>query len=611
MSQAEWQRWLHHQLFEQAPCCIAVIDRHYNIVENNHAFRNVFGEGKGRKCHETYKGSPTRCRDCAAAQTFADGKARVNDEVGTDHNGRKAHYLVYILPVIASNGDVPYIVELSIDVTETKRLQKEYQTLFERVPCFVMVLNKDFRVVRANESVREVFGECVGEYCYKVFKHRWEKCDDCPAERTFCDGQSHSSSQVGTDKHGEDTHYLVNTSPLLTGNGHVTHVIEMAQDLTQTHRLQDELAKEHFLRKILIDNSIDGVIATKADGNVLIFNPAAENLLKYRADALLRKRPPDSMFPPEFLSINGARTGKCILPDTAVTASDGERIPVRFSGVALERAGEFIGSAAFLQDLRAVKHLEREKIEVERFAAVGQTVAGLAHGIKNILTGLEGAMYVFNSGLKKGEQSRVDQGWEMLNRNVEKISALTRNLLTFSKGRTPHVEMTDPKRLVREIVELFRDVALQNNIELTEQTDDAVGQAPLDPGGIHECLTNLVSNAVDACKMSDKAACRIVVRCKDEGGSLVFEVEDTGCGMDYETKQRVFTTFFTTKGAGGTGLGLLITRRITQEHGGKIVMESTPGKGSLFKLIFPRNLLPQPGQPPDDARVSSLQLLTK
>ncbi|MBW1810503.1 MAG: sensor histidine kinase [Deltaproteobacteria bacterium] len=76
--------------------------------------------------------------------------------------------------------------------------------------------------------------------------------------------------------------------------------------------------------------------------------------------------------------------------------------------------------------------------------------------------------------------------------------------------------------------------------------------------------------------------------------TLVFEVADTGCGMDYQIKGKVFTTFFTTKGLGGTGLGLMVTRKIVQEHGGRITADSTPGKGSVFRIEFPHSRLPQP-----------------
>jgi signal transduction histidine kinase len=284
----------------------------------------------------------------------------------------------------------------------------------------------------------------------------------------------------------------------------------------------------------------------------------------------------------------------CVLPETTIFSGDGEEIPIRFSGVALRQERELIGSAMFLQDLRKIKQLEQEKIEAERQAAVGQTVAGLAHGIKNILTGLEGGMYVVSSGLKKGQKDRVGIGWEMLERNIGRISTLAKSLLSFSKGHTPNVLIVNPNDLVREVVALYHDAARKAGIKLIGEAETSVAPAPFDPEEMHSCLANLVSNALDACEMSEKSGCNVTVRCMEEDGSVVFEVVDEGTGMDYEIKQKVFTNFFTTKGSGGTGLGLLLTRKIVHEHGGRISVDSTPGEGSLFRLVFPRERLPQP-----------------
>ena len=103
-----------------------------------------------------------------------------------------------------------------------------------------------------------------------------------------------------------------------------------------------------------------------------------------------------------------------------------------------------------------------------------------------------------------------------------------------------------------------------------------------------------MSNAIDACQVSDKPGCRVTLRTVAEGETLGFEVVDTGCGMDYEVKKKIFTTFFTTKGEGGTGLGLLLTRKIVQEHGGTILVDSHPGRGTRFAIRLPRARLPQP-----------------
>jgi PAS domain S-box-containing protein len=470
------QKWLQSRLFDEVPCSIAVIDRGYRIVENNRGFVEIFGDGKGRPCFEVYKRRSAPCESCMAAQTFADGRARVNEEVSLDKNGRPAHHLLHIAPVLDEHGGVAHIIEMSTDVTELKRLQREYHVLFERVPCYVAVLNRDLRIVRANEHLRATFGETSGQRCFEVLKRRACKCDDCPAESTFRDGGRHSAPQVGIARDGRETHYVVTTSPLTRSGGEVSYVIEMALDLTE------------------------------------------------------------------------------------------------------------------------LKQLEREKVEAERLAAVGQTVAGLAHGIKNILTALEGGMYVVGSGLKTGRQDRIDQGWGMLERSIGRISTLVKNLLSFSKGRTPQVSMVDPGDLALEVVNLHAESAAQQGILLAGKIEEGIEPAPMDPEAIHSCLVNLVSNALDACQVSQKPACRVTLACREEAGAVVFEISDEGCGMDYDVKQKAFTNFFTTKGAGGTGLGLLLTHKIVQEHGGRIALESTPGEGSTFRLIFPRARLPRTSQ---------------
>jgi signal transduction histidine kinase len=233
-------------------------------------------------------------------------------------------------------------------------------------------------------------------------------------------------------------------------------------------------------------------------------------------------------------------------------------------------------------------------------------VAGLAHGVKNILTGLEGGLYLMQTGLQKGKNDRVEDGFSMLNRNIERISHFVRTLLDFSRGREPEVERIDPTVIAHEVVALFSEAAASEQVKLKVVRKDTVEPAPFDPEGIHTCLANLVTNAVDACCLSDRPKNEVVIRIYEEPDDypfrtppdypptcIVIEVADNGIGMDYEVKQKVFTNFFTTKGEGeGTGLGLLETRKIVQEHGGTISMETKRGKGTTFKMTFPRRRLP-------------------
>ncbi|MEW6337052.1 MAG: PAS domain-containing sensor histidine kinase [Acidobacteriota bacterium] len=588
--------WCHadrQSLFDEIPCSVVVIDREFIIVDHNPAFADMFGAGVGRYCYSHTRGRQSPCQNCPAESTFQDGQRRVLEQNGRDCNGRQAHLLVQVTPIHDSGGGVEHIAVMSTDLTSTKRLQREYQTLFEQVPCFVAVLNREFRVVKANRMFRLVFGEPTGEHCYTLLKRRQQKCPDCPAERTFADGGTHTSRHIGVSRTGADTHYMVSTAPLLAGEESPNHVIEMALDLSDVHMLQQELDQASRLRETLVEASLDAIVVLDSRGRVRLFNQAAERLTQLSRDDVIGEKLPRGLLPTQVRPLLAGEVDHCLLHATTLTTAGGDTLPVRLAGVVLRDLEKPVGAALVIQDLRDITRLEREKLEAERLAAVGQTVAGLAHGIKNILTGLEGGMYVTSTGLQRGDSGRTKQGWEMLERNIGRISMLVKNLLAFSRGEGPKLALIDPGEVVRDVYELYRESAGQHGVHLQLGVQRSTERVVMDREGLHTCLANLVSNALDACLVSGVTPCDISLRLDERDNTVIFEVADSGCGMDYDVKQKVFTSFFSTKGAGGTGLGLLLTRKIVQQHGGTITFESTPGQGTVFRLSFPRDRLPR------------------
>jgi signal transduction histidine kinase len=247
-------------------------------------------------------------------------------------------------------------------------------------------------------------------------------------------------------------------------------------------------------------------------------------------------------------------------------------------------------------DITHIKELERKKLEAERLGAVGETVAGIAHGIKNVLMGLEGGVYVVNSGLRRGDGERFAKGWTMLQENITRISSFVKEFLDFARGRKTTVALIDPNLPARQVYELFRHSASQAKIRLRLQLQENIDPAPLDADGIHTCLANLVSNAIDACLMSEgKRKFEVTLSTREENGQLIYEVADNGRGIDYEISRKIFTSFFSTKGSNkGTGLGLLTTKKIVYQHGGKVSFESQEQQGSVFRIELPRQRLPNP-----------------
>jgi signal transduction histidine kinase len=205
--------------------------------------------------------------------------------------------------------------------------------------------------------------------------------------------------------------------------------------------------------------------------------------------------------------------------------------------------------------------------------------------------GLEGGMYIVDIGLQNGDATRIVEGWEILQKNFYKTTNLVKGFLSFAKGRLPKLEMTNPNLIVNEIIELYRDTAQAQNVELVHDLQADIKEALLDPEGLEACLTNLLSNAIDAAVLREDKKGKVIIKTYDKDDLLIFEVHDNGCGMEAEVVRNVFTTFFTTKGSKGTGLGLLTTNKIIIEHGGKIDVESDVGVGSTFRITLSRKTL--------------------
>ena len=266
--------------------------------------------------------------------------------------------------------------------------------------------------------------------------------------------------------------------------------------------------------------------------------------------------------------------------------------------VALKRAEEKLEIKRKLKEYtenleRKVAEATRELIEAERLATIGQTVAGLAHAIKNVLGGFKGGVYVVNTALKKGDSDLLRTGWDMVERNVGNVSNLVLDMLSYSKERKPEYQICSPNAIAHEVCELMELKAKESSIEIVRNFDPTIGEVSLDPKGIYRCLLNLVSNAIDACINCPDRPGRVEVRTAIENEwAARFDVSDNGCGMDEEIQKKVFSRFFSTKGSKGTGLGLLVTQKIVQEHDGIINFVSETGKGSTFTIRLPHRRSP-------------------
>lgn len=230
--------------------------------------------------------------------------------------------------------------------------------------------------------------------------------------------------------------------------------------------------------------------------------------------------------------------------------------------------------------------LVQSRMQTERLAAMGQTVASLSHSIKNILQGLRGGADAVELALNKRDLKLAREGWPILGRNLDRIYTLTLNMLAYSRRSSLEVELSDLHALINEAAELIGRYCDRRQAGLLLDLAEDMPPIPLDPGGMHQALMNVLINAVEAVPPK-KGVITIKTQYAADKHEARIVVSDNGPGIDPAEQDAVFEAFTSTKGHRGTGLGLAVTKKIVQEHGGAIELESALGEGSTVTITLP------------------------
>lgn len=241
---------------------------------------------------------------------------------------------------------------------------------------------------------------------------------------------------------------------------------------------------------------------------------------------------------------------------------------------------------------RNLEALVKEKTELQdHLSSLGMMIGSISHGIKGLLTGLDGGMYLVESGFSRENQEQIKEGWETVKLMVDRIRKMVLDILYFAKERDLCRERVDPFSLAEDLAVNFARKLEAENIDFMREFDETVGEFEIDAGYIHSALTNILENAVDACKKdTSKTSHKIVFGVRKEQNHVIFDIFDNGTGMDADTIDKLFTPFFSSKGRRGTGLGLFISNKIVGQHGGDIQVKSTVGQGTLFTIKIPKTL---------------------
>ena len=382
---------------------------------------------------------------------------------------------------------------------------------------------------------------------------------------------------------------MVHTAPIRNRDGEVELVLEMAADLTEVSRLQEELISCQQRYQQLFDAAPCYFTVQDRDLKLMAANKKfledfGMNFGSFCAQAYSHDGEPH----PECPVWKTFEEGESQQAETVVTARSGEQYNVLIWTAPIKNvAGEVTHVMEMSTNITQIRQLQ------DHLSSLGLLIGSISHGIKGLLTGLDGGMYRLESGFEKEDQERIKEGWDIVRHMIGRIRNMSLDLLYYAKERDLQWERTDVLTFANDVALTVEPKALGHNIEFVRDFDASAGEFEVDAGVLASALTNILENALEACiEDNSKKSHEIIFGVRQDTDNIIFEVSDNGTGMDKETKEKMFTLFYSSKGREGTGLGLFISNQIIEQHEGAIRVDSTPGEGSRFTVRMPK-ILPE------------------
>ncbi len=245
----------------------------------------------------------------------------------------------------------------------------------------------------------------------------------------------------------------------------------------------------------------------------------------------------------------------------------------------LTTANGHVGLAMLTADL------VKTRLQHERLAATGETVASISHSVKNMLQGLRSGAGAIDLALSKGDLELAREGWPILARNLDRVYALTFNMLAWSRTTVPEISFVQTEPIIHDAIELIQGACQRRKIKLLSEIESDMPPIPVDATAMLQVLLNVLHNAVDAAP-SKSGIVELHVSITDDS-CATFYIRDNGCGIEEGQQDLIFNAFHTTKGQRGTGLGLAVAQKFVQSHGGTITLSPAPEQGTICEIKIP------------------------
>jgi PAS domain S-box-containing protein len=484
-------------------------------------------------------------------------------------------------------------------------------------------LDRGFRVVYANHRLKRIFGDPIGQFCYKFMAERDEVCPECPVQKVF-EGQDRAvSERVRCDKEGRAVWLEHTATPIKNEAGEVIGANELTIDITHRRQTEAWLKDSERLYRNLVEQVPDVIFSLDDKGVFTFVNTQVERFLGYPVEQVLEtplsqyvvpqdreivatilELQPEAIWDEE-IAVLDSQGGRKVARIRCKASFNGGQRPVGFEGVMRDRTvrrkleEELKASKeALVEKIRIIDELYEHIVQSGKCKAIEEHTAEVAHELRQplaIVGGFARRMARQFDSSEPPDTERQKQYTTIIVHEIQRLEKILDRLIDFTKREDVWLQRVNPNDLIEYILGITEARMHEKKIALHVNLGREMGEIPLDPGRFQQLVLNLVSNAVEASPMggvieletgvsipSDKA---LKTGELESAGFFEMKIRNSGPEISAEALQKVFNPFFTTK-AQGTGLGLTVTKKIVEDHAGSISVKSD-ASGTVFTIWLP------------------------
>ncbi|MGA7144936.1 MAG: PAS domain S-box protein [Desulfobacterales bacterium] len=481
--------------------------------------------------------------------------------------------------------------------TELKRQRDEYQNLFELVPCLITIQDKNYQLVSYNKEFEETFNPTPKDFCFRVYKQREKKCENCPVEKTFNDGRSHYGQETGKDKNGNTTHWLARTSPIRDVRGNVVSVMEVCLNITRMKQLEERLEKSEKKYYAIFNNIPNAVFVLNMNTfEILDCNKSVKDLYGFEKDEITGRSFLDLFLDEEKDHFAFKIMTSAYINQVKQVNSNGKTF---FAAIRISPS-EYLGQKVLLvttSDITKRLETEQQLIHAGKMATLGEMATGIAHELNQPLSVIKAAG---GYCLKKAQNNTIIKNkdfytmLEKIDRNVDRSADIISHMRQFARKSSVVLAEVQVNEILKRAHDIFSQQLKVRGIEVAWDIEQDLPTIMADSSRLEQVFINLLLNARDAIeekwRSSERAmgTKKITLKTALEGNMVVVEVKDTGIGISEDIADKIFEPFFTTKEVGkGTGLGLSISYGIIKDCHGDIKAAMNEQKETCFHIFFP------------------------